>query len=327
MPGGRHVPGGCNALSRYGVPDDDMPDRLPPSWGHEPGAGRDLDALLSGQVSLSVEEIQADEALLAGQLAGVSESQRPVAGAMFALRSAPEGSELAGEAAARAAFRALIAPAGPDPQHTLVLPVQSAGQGLGSQAPARQRHRHRRRTVSGRAGWRVMALAGSAAAAVAVGAAALAGAFSGSAGPQGQSANPTAAQLSTPGPTHTQRVLGGGQPTKDATPSATPKISAAAGTTPGQGTSQTPAELCSEFFGFVHPTRGDWTKEQEVFEQLSRLAGAPEKVFGYCTQQVHAGQPRPPVQAPPGGGSPQATPHPRNYSGNGGGDGRPGRSR
>ena len=306
-----------------------MPDRLPPSWGHEPEAGRDLDALLSGQVPLSVEEIQSDEAVLAGQLACVSESQRPVAGAMFALRSAPEGSELAGEAAARAAFRALIAPAGPDPQHTLVLPVQP-GPGLGSRPPARQRHRHRRRTSSDRAGWRVMALAGSAAAAVAVGAAALAGAFSGSAGPQGQSANPTAAQLSTPGPTQAQRVLGGGQPTKDATPSATPKASAAPGTTPGHGAPQTPAELCREYFGFfVHDSRGDWAKGPQLFAQLSQLAGSREQISGYCMQHFPPGHPPPPRQppaswqAPPGGGASPGSPH----SGNWGGDGRPGGSR
>lgn len=307
-----------------------MPDRLPPSWGHEPEAGRDLDALLSGQVPLSVAEIQADEALLAGQLACVSESQRPVAGAMFALRSAPEGNELAGEAAARAAFRALIAPAGPDPQHTLVLPVQSAGQGQGSRAPARQRHRHRRRTAGDRAGWRVMALAGSAAAVVAVGTAALAGAFSGSAGPHVQSAYPTASRLSTPGPTQAQRVLGGGQPTKDATPRATQQAPAAPGTTPGHGAPQTPEELCREYFGFPgHHSRGDWAMEPQLFAQLSQLAGSPEQVPGYCWQHFPPEHPAPPGQqpapgqAPPGGGASPGSP----YSGNRGGDGRPGGSR
>jgi hypothetical protein len=306
-----------------------MPDRLPPSWGHEPEDGRDLDALLSGQVSLSVEEIQADEAMLAGQLAGVSESQRPVAGAMFALRSAPEGSELAGEPAARAAFRALIAPSGPDSRHTLVLPVQSAGQGLGSQAPARRRHRHRRRTASDRAGWRVMALAGSAAAVAAVGAAALAGAFSGSAGPGGQSANPTAAQLSTApsaSPAGTQRVLGGGQATKDAAPSATPKASAVAGATPSRGTPQTPADLCREYFGFlVHHAGDNWAQEKPLLDQLSKLAGSadPWQVIGYCMKQAPAEHPPPSRQAPPGGGASPGSPYPGNW----GGDGRPGGSR
>jgi hypothetical protein len=299
-----------------------MPDRLPPNWGHEPDDGGDLDALLSGQASLSVEEILADEALLAGQIACACDAQRPVAGAMFALRSAPEGSELAGEAAARAAFRALIAPGGADRHHTLVLPIQSAGQGQGSRSPARQRHRHRRRAAGDRPGWRVMAVAGSAVAAAAVGAAALAGAFSGSAGPRGQTANPTAAQLSTPpSPTQTQRVLGGGQPTKDATPSATPKATAAHGATPSRGTSQTPADLCREYQRLaVHHSRGDWTKERELFEQLSQLAGSPDpgKVFGYCMRQLPPRQPPAPWQTPPGGGASQGSP----YSGGWGGDGR-----
>ena len=167
-----------------------MPDRLPPSWGHEPEDGRDLDALLSGQAPLSVEEILTDEALLAGQLAGVSDSQRPVAGAMFALRSAPAESELAGEAAARAAFRALS-------RHRATAHSGAAGPGGLAQGPRPPaRHRHRRR-AGGRGGWQVMALVGSAAALVAVGAAAVTGAFSGSAGPRGQSANPSAVQLST----------------------------------------------------------------------------------------------------------------------------------
>lgn len=301
-----------------------MPDRLPPSWGHEPEDGRDLDAVLSGQGTLSVEEIQADEAMLAGQLALVAESQRPVAGAMFALRSGPEESELAGEAAARAAFRAHVAPAVPGSQHTLVLPIQSAGQGQGSRAPVR--HRHRRRTAGDRAGWRVVALAGSAAAVVAVGAAALTGAFSGPAGPGGQSANPTAAQLSTPRPAQTQRLLGGGQPTEDATPSATPKVSAAPATTQSQGTPQTPADLCREYYGFLPRSGGDQPGEKQLFDQLSKLAGSrePGRVFGYCMKQVPPEHQRPPRQAPPGGGwPPPGSPN----AGNWGPDGRSGHSR
>jgi hypothetical protein len=262
-----------------------MPDRLPPSWGHEPEDGRDLDALLSGQAPLSVEEILTDEALLAGQLAGVSDSQRPVAGAMFALRSAPAESELAGEAAARAAFRALI---GTGPQHTLVLPVQVPAQG--SRPPAR--HRHRRR-AGGRGGWQVMALVGSAAALVAVGAAAVTGAFSGSAGPRGQSANPSAVQLSTqagasPDGTH-PLVLG--TATREPTPSATPKASATPGAIPSHGGSQKGADICRQYFeSFGRHAHGARTKaREELFGELSQLAksDSPRKVFGYCEQQLY----------------------------------------
>ncbi|TVZ03992.1 hypothetical protein EAS64_16350 [Trebonia kvetii] len=298
-----------------------MPDRLPPSWGHEPEDGRDLDALLSGQAPLSVEEILTDEALLAGQLAGVSDSQRPVAGAMFALRSAPAESELAGEAAARAAFRALIAPLGTGPQHTLVLPVQGAGQG--PRPPAR--HRHRRR-AGGRGGWQVMAIVGSAAALVAVGAAAVTGAFAGSAGPRGQSANPSAAQLSTqagasPKGTH-PAVLGTG--TQEPTPSATPKASATPGVTPGHGASQTTDALCGQYFEFFfHHSHGSRTKDQALVEQLSQLAksDSPQKIIHYCADQLgHQWWTPSPWPTPPGATAGPGFP----YSGNGDGSGRQG---
>jgi hypothetical protein len=113
-----------------------MPDRLPPSWGREPEAGRDLDALLSAEAPLSVEALLADEALLSGQMTGISESQRPVAGAMFALRAAPVASELAGEAAARAAFRALIEPAGTLPARAVPMGAGPMGAGPMGAGPA-----------------------------------------------------------------------------------------------------------------------------------------------------------------------------------------------
>lgn len=291
-----------------------MPDRLPPSWGHEPEDGRDLDALLSAQMPLSVEEILTDEALLAGQLAGVSDAQRPVAGAMFALRAAPAGSELAGEAAARAAFRALLEPAGPEPQHTLVLPVPAAGQGPRPAA----RHRHRRRAAGGRGGWQVMALAGTAAAVVAVGAAALAGTFSGSAGHRGQSANPSAVQLSTrpgssPAGTH-PLVLGNA--TKDQTPSATPTASATPGATPSPGAAQTHADLCLQYFeSHSRHSRGDRTKEKELFAELSRLAGSSRNIDGYCAQQLDSLWSATPRATSSWSGFP--------FAGSGGGDAKP----
>ena len=160
-----------------------------------------------------------------------------------------------------------------------------------------------------------MALVGSAAAVVAVGAAALAWTFSGSPAPRGQSANPSAVRLSTrPGasPTGTQQhVLGNA--TREPTPSATQKASAASGASPGHGASQTPADLCRQFFGYViHHSRGDRAKEDELLKELSRLAGSPMNIGGYCAQQLH------PVYA--------ATPWPTSsfpFPGSWGGDGRP----
>ncbi len=65
-----------------------MSESPPPStWGLAPYDDRDLDAVLSGET------------------AGVPEPLLPVAGALAALRAAPARAELAGEAAALAAFR------------------------------------------------------------------------------------------------------------------------------------------------------------------------------------------------------------------------------
>lgn len=279
-----------------------MPDRLPPHWGHEPEDGRGLDA------SLSVEEILTDESLLAGQPAGISDSQRPVAGAMFALRAAPAGSELAGEAAARAAFRALTQPARPVPpvpvpvpaaygadwgwgdpgvaeiQHTRVLPVPAAGQG--PRPPAR--HRHRKRAGTRRGNWQVIALVGSAAAVVAIGTAALAGTFSGSAGPREQSASSTAAQTAaSPGASAaaSPRLYGTARPTADAAHSAPPKASATPGATPSRTAGPDPGELCREYFGFTRPA-GKATPT-EIFHTLSQLAGTDSRmgVIEYCGEQ------------------------------------------
>jgi hypothetical protein len=261
-----------------------MPDRLPPSWGREPEDGRDLDTLLPPQAPLSVEELMADEALLSGQMTGISESQRPVAGAMFALRSAPVLSELTGEGAARAAFRAQL-------HHTLVLPLPAAGQDQGARPAAR--HRHRRRAAGGRGGLRVMALVGSAAAAVAIGVASLAGTFSGSAVHGGQSANSSAARQSPQAGTSAsgthQSVLGRGQPTKDPTSSTTPTASATPGAPPSRGVSPRHSELCREFFEDAFPSSpANQAKEKEVYDELSQIVGSksPRKIAGYCVQQV-----------------------------------------
>ena len=83
------VTGGCNALTRFGVPDDDMPDSLlPPGWGPAPFDERDLDAVLSGERPTP----------------GRAASGR---GRLASLRAGPVPAELYGEADARAAFRAL----------------------------------------------------------------------------------------------------------------------------------------------------------------------------------------------------------------------------
>jgi hypothetical protein len=73
-------------LTRYGVPDDDMPDSFPlPPWGSQPFDERDLDSLLAGKTD-------------------VPDALRPVADTLSALRTAPSPRELRGEAFIRAQF-------------------------------------------------------------------------------------------------------------------------------------------------------------------------------------------------------------------------------
>ena len=67
-------------MTRFGVPDGDMPDSLPPpGWGPAPFDERDLDAVL------------------AGKTADVPVALRPVADALAALRAGPVAAELYGE--------------------------------------------------------------------------------------------------------------------------------------------------------------------------------------------------------------------------------------
>ena len=77
-------------MTRFGVPDGDMPDSLlPPGWGFAPFDERDLDAVLSGKT------------------ADVPVALRPVADVLASLRAGPVPAELYGEANAMAEFRAL----------------------------------------------------------------------------------------------------------------------------------------------------------------------------------------------------------------------------
>ncbi|MBO0806132.1 MAG: hypothetical protein J2P25_24050, partial [Nocardiopsaceae bacterium] len=77
-------------MTRYGAPDDDMPDTFPlPPSGPQPFDERDLDSLLAGG-------------------ADVPASLRPVADTLKALQAAPSADELRGEAAARAWFRSPV---------------------------------------------------------------------------------------------------------------------------------------------------------------------------------------------------------------------------
>jgi hypothetical protein len=260
-------------LTRYGVPDDEMPDSpLPPWWGPAPFEERDLDAVLSGEMT------------------DIPVALRPVADTLAALQAAPMPAELRGEATIMAEFRALAefraaglgqdGRAG-DPAQTLVLSVPPEGLAR-RRAP---RHRARRRTAPV-TNWRAGTLMSAAAVAVVVLAFVLTG--------------------FVPGPI--QRLTHLGTPAAR-TPSAaqnaggnssSPKVEATSASKeptahPTAGGSATPQQsqasgLCHAFYDFVkHPVSSAGLKrETSLFNQLSKLAGSssPPRVAGYCAQYM-----------------------------------------
>jgi hypothetical protein len=271
-------------LSDFDVPDDEMPVRQPRNGGSGPYDGRDLDGLLTGGNVI------------------VPEGLRQVARTLDALRVAPMPAELAGEAAARAAFRQIMVPN----ESTLVLPAQAAD---AQPRPAAHpgRHRHRRPPQRGR--WQAKVLAAAAAAVVLGGAAALAstlwisGGHSGQAG-QNPSAVSSGSKASVPG----SRVEGTGkrEPTAKPTPTATSQS--------GTSAAPAPAALCSQYFAFAgHPgSAPNSATNNELYQQLSVLAHGQRNVNDYCTRLLKpwAATPHEPDNFPgmfpgmPGPGSP-----------------------
>jgi hypothetical protein len=257
-----------------------MPDsQLPPHWGPAYDE-RDLDALLSGQTG------SAPPAL------------RPVESTLAALRADATGRELAREAAARAAFRALapaqpsVAPTawttGPEPAavsaHTLVLPPVD-----GRPLPApRRRHRHRRRAAGGarRPGLAVTGVAATALIAVAV---AVTGALTGSIGELTSfGRKPASASASARASAHspaTQGPLVTGA-ARVPTPTPSPRMTTASARPTPRPTSG-PGSLCREYFEYPeHPLPGGAAAWFALGGQLSRLAGGPFKVYGYCLRYL-----------------------------------------
>src|SRR5262249_29703757 len=94
-----------------------MSDSLPPHGGPNPYDGWDLEGMLSGTN------------------VWLPDGMRPVARTLSALRAAPTGAELSGEASARAAFRQVMQAnrtgpgRGAGDGHTLILPAPGAGGG------------------------------------------------------------------------------------------------------------------------------------------------------------------------------------------------------
>jgi hypothetical protein len=259
-----------------------MPDSQPPIQGPAAQRQRDLDALLSVEAGYP--------AVVLG----------PVAGALAALRAAPLPNELDGEEAARAAFRRFMLPvagvagvaggadvsAPPPAVPAQFHQVAAAGAGRpggpgstvvlpravpGGPRHARPRHARPRRPVPWPGRWQVMTAAGGAAAAVIVGVAALAGAFSGPSGQPGRSALRPSPSSSASSQRATSSVLG------TATARPTPRPS-----------TTSPEALCRQFMDyFMHPEPpANWSAEDDVVQQLSKLADGRLRVIGYCARQL-----------------------------------------
>jgi hypothetical protein len=252
-----------------------MPDSQQPSfWGpayHE----RDLDALLSGAAE------------------NIPPALHPVGRTLAALRAAPAGRELSAEAAARAAFRARMAPPAPPgpwtaapeyeavPADTLVLPL---GEHLlpppDRRPPRAARHRRRRATRSARGS--AIALTSVAAVAVIAIAVALTGAIPGSIGQvmsfgghPSQAAASSSSAARTESPRQSLDGNGTARPTASATVTGNPSVSPSASTTPDT--------LCREFYGSFEPSRHrNRATARTLFQQLASRAGGPDKVFTYC---------------------------------------------
>jgi hypothetical protein len=257
-------------LSEYGVPDDDMPDSLPPDRGPDPYDGWDPEGLLSGE---SV---------------WLPDGMRPVAGTLAALRAAPMRAELAGEASARAAFREIMLAGERGPGwsgrgvgdgHTLILPTRPAGGG--PHPVTRPRHSHRRPPRRGR--WQSKALAGAAvgAAVMIVGGIALAGGFSGAAAHPGQPGPSSGATSGTAQAGGTGSGSRGLEGTATKEPTARPTPSASGGQPSSSGSGGT---LCRQYWAFFqHPeSPASWAAEQYNLQQLSELAGSRWNVPRYC---------------------------------------------
>lgn len=259
-----------------------------PAWGFALFDERDLDILL------------------AGQLADVPASLRPVADVLTALRAGPVHGELSGEEQAMAEFRALSRAQADDAGPAAVTqPVASPSPAFRS--PRRPAARHRRPAPLAWPGNRRV-LMGAAAAAALVVAVVGTGSFFAPLGSHRAAARPAAA-----GP-----AAGSASPRVEVTHAAVEPTA-----TPGQSA----ATSCRAYYVYLGQSAEGpaLPAETSLWQQLTRLAGSqdPGQVSRYCARYVPG---LVPAQSPRfGTGSGNAG---GGYSGGqGGGDGRhdPGR--
>jgi hypothetical protein len=251
-------------LTRYGVPDDEMPDSPPPPpWGPAPFDERDLDAVLSGEPT-DIPEL------------------RPVADILAALAAAPMPGELRGQTVIMAEFRALaefraagLAQNGRagDTAQTLVLsgPQERLGR--------RRAPRHRRRAAP-RTSWRAGALISAAAVAAVVLAVVLTGNVP---GPFRHLVGPSAVTSSE------SRQAGGNSSSPKVEVGSASREPTAPPTTGGSAPTQLSEDssLCHDVYGFIkNQGRGGFRQEMSRLHQLIKLAGGLRQVPTFCAPYV-----------------------------------------
>jgi hypothetical protein len=254
-------------MTRFGVPDHDMPENLPPSgWGPASSDERDLDAVLEGH------------------LAEVPDALLPVADVLDALCAAPAPDELWGEARIMAEFRAhgpggVARPSEPAPTRPLsVLPA--------APSPRRRpvRRRGRRQGPRPEGGW-AGALTGVAAAAAIVVAVAFTGNLPAPIERLAHLGHPTTSPAASGASSHSAAPK---TETKSASVQPAPLPSATHSTEPAQRDART---TCDDYYGdfLKHPVPPSrLSAEMSLWRELTELAHStsPLKVYQYCARYV-----------------------------------------
>jgi hypothetical protein len=273
-------------LTRFGVPDGDMPDSLlPPGWGFASFDERDLDAVLSGKT------------------ADVPVALRPVADVLASLRAGPAPAELYGEANAMAEFRALGLGQAGRPGPTMLLEALPASSPARSgRRPARHRVRPARRRALRRAVLRPAALFGAVAAAVIVFAVLVTGNFVGPFRDIAHMASPSARTPSATGST------GHSAAPRVETSSAGLETTAPPSATHSTASAQSVlSNSCRAYYSYYKHPEGlsYWATQLSLWDQLTKLTGTDNwfKVYQYCAPYVQDIFPDAPAagqgQAPP----------------------------
>jgi len=254
---------------RFGVPDGDMPDSLPPpGWGPAPFDERDLDAVLDGNT------------------ADVTVALRPVAEALAALRAGPAAAELYGEADAMAEFRSLGLGQAGRPATTMPLEALPAGApARPGRRPARHRVRPARRHPLRRAVLRPAVLSAAAAAAVIVVAVLVPGNFAGPLRVIAHMASPSAG-ASFPKSSTGRSTAPGVETTSAGLETTSPP-------SPAQSTASPQSVLsnsCRAYYSYYQHPEGlsSWLTELSLWDQLTKLVGTDKrtKVYQDCAPYV-----------------------------------------